>query len=290
MSEPIYAPPVNVTGPTPMPKEFGLYSVATITDSNDSHAQGGVQYDPLSCGAVATVSAACGTPGGPPMPGTAELTPDRWVHSAAFMVYAGPQGRLVSYRPDELLTKAQSWLRLGEEAAVERGFWTGAALTDDPDSLHLTAGDAADVVAPGKVEVLAAAAVSPKLAIGLLEEALGDRLLGRGVIHAPRLVIPFLDEHLAPSGTRLQTTLRTDVAAGSGYDGSGPDGAARAAGEAWLYGTGPVKVTRGEAFEVGGDDVGRLLNRTTNEITVLSGRLVTVTYECALVGVRVNLA
>lgn len=285
MSEPIYAPPVNVTGPTPMPKEFGLYSVATITDSNDSHAQGGVQYDPLSCGAVATVSAACGTPGGPAMPGTAELTPDRWVHSSAFMVYAGPQGRLVSYRPDELLTKAQSWLRLGEEAAVERGFWTGASLTDDPAALHLTAGDAA---AGGKVEVLAAAAVSPKLGIGLLEEALGDRLLGRGVIHAPRVAIPFLPD-LFPAGTRLQTKLHTDVAAGSGYDGSGPDGAARAAGEAWLYGTGPVKVTRGEAFEVGGDDVGRLLDRTTNEITVLSGRLVTVTYECALVGVRITL-
>lgn len=281
MSEPIYAPPVNVTAPAPMPKEFGLYSVATVVDSNAAHAQGGVQYDPLSCGAVAAVSAACGTPGGPPMPGTLELSPDRWVHSTAFTVYAGPQGRLISYRPDELQTMAQSWLRLGEEAAVERGFWAGTPLTDDPAALRLTAGD--------QVEVLAPAAVSGKLALGLLEEALGDRLLGRGVLHVPRVAFPFLSD-LSAAGTRMQTKLHTDVAVGSGYDGSGPDGAARAEGEAWIYGTGPVKVTRGEAFEVGGDDVGRLLNRTTNEITVLSGRLVTVTYECALVGVRVNLA
>lgn len=290
MSDPIYAPPVTVTGPAPMPKEFGLYSVATVTDAADPHAQHGVQYDPLSCGTAAAVSAACGTPGGPPMPATVQLSPARFVKSTAFTVYAGPHGRLVSYRPDELRTKAESWLTLGEEAAVERGFWTGAPLVDEPDALRLNAGVLDPVLNPGGVDVLAPGAVSEKLALGLLEEALGDRLLGRGVIHCPRVAFPYLADRSAPDGVRMQTKLGTDIAVGSGYTGSAPDGTAHAAGEAWLYGTGPVKVTRGERFMVGGGDHGRLLNRTNNEINVLAARLVTVTYECALVGVRVALS
>jgi len=281
MTSAIFAPPVTITGPTPMPTEFGLYSVATVVDSNDAHAQGGVQYEPLGCGEVAAVSAACGTAGGPEMPATVELDADRFVRSVAFTVYAGPSADLISHRADELSTMARNWLTLGEQHGAERGFWTGAPLVDDDSAaLHLAAGDA--------VEVLAADPVPGKLALGLLEEALGDRVLGRGVIHVPRVAFPFLPD-TAANGGRMQTKLRTDLAVGTGYTGSAPDGTARGAGEAWLYGTGPVKITRGEVFDVGGTDARRLLDRSTNRIAVLAGRMLTVTYECALVGVRVAL-
>lgn len=288
MTSAIFAPPVNVAAPTPMPKEFGLYSIASVTDLADDHAGNGVQYDPLSCGNVAAVGAGCWPPGSPSMPATVDLEQGRWIRTTSFFVYTGPAGDLISYRPAELLTKAQTWLQLGEEGAVERALWTGGPFADDSDALRLTAGVRDPDLNPDGVEVLAAAAVPPKLAVGLLEEALGDRILGRGVIHAPRVAIPFLPD-MTINGTRLQTKLRTDVVAGSGYTGSAPDDAARAAGEAWLYGTGPVKVVRGKQFDVGGDDASRLLDRASNEITVLSGRMVTVTYECALVGVRVAL-
>jgi hypothetical protein len=285
----VFAPPAEVAAPIPQAREFGLYSIAQVVDSNDAHAQGGIQYDPLGCAAVEAVSAACGTPGGPPMPGTVQLDVDRWVRSSPFAVYTGPAGKAIAYRPDQLVDKARSWFALGEEAAVERGFWTGDPLTDDPDALKLNAGTYDANTNPHGVEVLAADPVPGKLAVGLLEEALGNRLLGRGVIHCPAVAFPFLPGTEAV-GTRMQTEAHTDVVVGRGYTGSGPDGSTRAADSAWVYGTGSVKVTRGETFDVGGGDAARLLNRTTNDLTVLTGRLVTVTYECALVGVRVALS
>lgn len=288
MTSAIFAPPTTATGPTPMATEFGLYSVATVVDSNDA-GRTGVQYDPQSCGAVAAVSTAClGDPSGELMPATVELDAGRWVRSVPFLVYAGPDADLISYRPEELSAMARNWLTLGEQHAVERGFWTGAPLEDDPAALQLTAGVRDDEDNPAGVEVLAAEPVSGKRAIALLEEALGDRLLGKGVIHAPRIAFPYLPD-LAANGARMQTKLRTDVAVGTGYTGSSPADVARGAEEAWIYGTGPVKVTRDAVFDVGGDDARRLLNRRTNEITVLAARFVTVTYECALVGVRVAL-
>ena len=288
MSSPVFAPPAEVAAPVPQAREFGLYSIAQVVDSNDSHAQGGVQYDPLGCATVSAVSAACGTPGGPPMPATVTLDASRWVRTVAFTVYTGPAGKLLAYTPEGLQDKARTWLTLGEEWAVERALWTGAPFDAATPGLHLATG-VQSPQNPNGVEVLAPAPVPGKLALGLLEEALGNRLLGRGVLHVPAVVEPFLPG-LSPQGARMQTEVHTDVVVGRGYTGSGPDGTARAADSAWVYGTGSVKVTRGELFDVGGPDAGRLLNRTTNDITVLAGRLVTVTYECALVGVRVALS
>jgi hypothetical protein len=73
--------------------------------------------------------------------------------------------------------------------------------------------------------ILSATPVSPKAAVGLLEDGLVQLSGGVGVIHAPRLALGVIasDWPLRQSGGRLLTLLDTPVALGGGYDGAGAD-------------------------------------------------------------------
>jgi hypothetical protein len=89
-------------------------------------------------------------------------------------------------------------------------------------------------------------------------------------------------------GTPLRTHLGTPVAAGGGYVvNTGPDGAPAPPGTAWLYGTGPVSIRRGEVF-INPDSIGQALNRTTNEIEILAEREYVVGFDCLLAAVLIN--
>jgi hypothetical protein len=67
---------------------------------------------------------------------------------------------------------------------------------------------------------------------------------GRGMIHVPQSLVPFLDFYglITRNGNLLQLA-NTDhlIVAGSGYNGSDPDGVTYASW-VWIYGTSPVEV------------------------------------------------
>jgi hypothetical protein len=84
--------------------------------------------------------------------------------------------------------------------------------------------------------------------VGLLEKAIAAQYGGVGVIHAAReLAAPLTGRYLVRrDGARMRTPMDNLYAFGAGYTTDDPTGAAAAAGQAWLYATGPVVLYRSE--------------------------------------------
>jgi hypothetical protein len=182
-------------------------------------------------------------------------------------VVAGVRCKPVGASTDELRDAARAILRLSEQYAVERALWRGGVWP---------AGDGGAVFLAQNPTILSATPVSPKAAIGMLEDALVGLSGGVGVIHAPRLALGVLgaDGTLRQSGGRMLTLVDTPVALGGGYDGSGPGGGRPA-------GTGVgVRDGAGAGDPGAGDDLPsdpRLaVNRATNDALVMAVRVVSV--------------
>jgi hypothetical protein len=276
----VSTPLATLTGPTPTGYGYGLYSVASPTDSVDPRTGNGGQWPALGCGVARAFPIDC-----PPTVAPASLVSAAglpWVVQYPFGVVAGVRCKPVGASVDELRDAARAILRLSEQYAVERAFWRGGVW---PASV--TAGA---VFLAQNPTILSATPVSPKAAVGMLEDALVGMSGGVGVIHAPRLALGVLgaDGTLRQSGGRLLTLVDTPVALGGGYDGTGPGGT-RAAGTAWLFGTGPVQVTRGPVDDLPSDP--RLaVDRATNDALVMAVRVVSVGVACGVVGVPITLA
>jgi hypothetical protein len=283
----VITPPVLVNEPTPEAAGFGLYSAAAVLDPDDAHVQSGVMWEPSVCGLAGAFPVNCPTPAGSfPRP-TVDGIPV--LEAAPFGVSSGQECKLVGTSPDRLRDLARARLRYTEQTAVERAYWTGdvfaAAGVTSP---HLAAGDAA---AGGAVTVLSGTAAAPVAvkaarAVGLIEEALGGITGAVGVIHAPRVLSEMLPS--TEKGGVLRTKLGTRYAFGAGYPGTGPDGAARPAGLAWIYGTGPVQVVRSPILDLPGDPRDAL-DRSTNVARIQAVRIVSLGHSCGLVAVPVDL-
>lgn len=124
------------------------------------------------------------------------------------------------------------------EAAIMEGLFAAQAATSD-----LGGWAAAEDITPTP-----GTAVDAVVGLGLLESHMGRHYAGKGILHMPRLVATVLDQRgaLKMESSVLYTGLRTQVAAGPGYDlpNLGPDGDEPGAGEKWIYGTGAVSITR----------------------------------------------
>ena len=90
-------------------------------------------------------------------------------------------------------------------------------------------------------------------------------------IHVPQTVINFLLPYLhTDENGCFRTALGSFVIPGAGYDGSGSGGAEAAQGNAFIYGTGQVRLLRGEVFySDGGTD---FLDFNQNNVTVHAER------------------
>lgn len=164
-------------------------------------------------------------------------------------------------RADALLDRITS-------AALAREFWTGA-LRDDAgwDVGPRLAGN-------DDVTVVTTAAVSPAKAVQLLAGPAAEALLGPVVFHMT--IGAFYGFSTGPAlsaSGNLITTLRGDlVVADAGYPGTGPDGQAPAAGEAWIYATARPVVHLGRK-----EDVQQDVDRSNNTITARASRLALIT-------------
>ena len=267
-------PPADVAEPTPEAAGFGLYSVARVLDG-DTRTQSGVRWEPSVCGVAGAFPVGCAETSGWPLPYVDGIPT---VEAAPFGVSAGQECKLVGTTLDRLRDLAAARLRWTEQTAVERAYWTGEPFGAGVVTPHLADPDA--------VEVLAAAPVDPKLAVGLLEEYLGGITGVVGVLHAPRVLSEVLPT--SEKGGVLRTKLGTRVAFGTGYPGTGPDGAPRPAGVAWVYATGPVQVVRSEVLNLP-NDPRDALDRETNDARVQAVRIVSVGHSCGLAAVPVTL-
>ena len=135
------------------------------------------------------------------------------------------------------------------QRAVEQELWDGA--------IRKAAGHTNRALTSASATILnSGTAVSPKRALAILEQgiAAASHAGEQGIIHATRDVIALLSSNSQmlfhnKDKDHLQTMGGTPVVVGSGYTGTGPDGATGATATVdnkWIYATGTVRVFLGD--------------------------------------------
>lgn len=173
-----------------------------------------------------------------------------------------------------------------ESYAIARELWAG--------DLTRAAADAGDVDAPnlslvdGPTVLNGGTPTKAALALGMLEQAVGDALRGQqAYLHVGRIA-----QNLLPNVTRegnlLTTRIGNLVVADAGYPGTPPIGEDAAPGVGWVYATGPVVVRRSSIERLG---IGQgALDTRTNTLDLRSTRVVAATFDhSALFAVPVDL-
>lgn len=291
--------PLTTVDPRPPPpaSPYGLLSAADLVDgAADGHWQAGIIWQ-SPCVTGGTTYDECivvsGTGGAPPPPPTKGVNVNLGLRGATpFTVYADYTCSPVG---DDPLDRARGTLAGVEDWQVERAFWTGAAGGQQTVWPRLQGGSTPVAYQQGTSLVTLQPPIvtgggpwDASEALGVLEQLLGDCTRALGVVHVPRLALPALVAFglVVRNGARLETPAGNRVAAGAGYPGTSPLGAAPTADSAWLVGTGPVfayrsavrSFTRPESF-----------NRAENTITGVAERTYLVGFDCCAVAVAVNL-
>jgi hypothetical protein len=162
---------------------------------------------------------------------------------------------------------------------VERELAVGVSDIDRP---HFTTAGLATYPAGGPNT-----AVGPRAALGLLENAIGATAR-EGLIHAdPASFLAWAAWDLVETdGTRAYTQRGTTVIIGDGYIGADP-GAALTAGVAYVWVTGPVRLTRDDVEVLG--PTAQVLDLETNRATFRAERNYVAYWDTALLaGVRMD--
>lgn len=187
-------------------------------------------------------------------------------------------------------TIAQDALDRIEQHQLENAFWTGQAADQNVVFPHLGADtevvDGDVVLQPTATPVVTGADVAA--ALGALEQELADCYKGQGLIHVPRSALPTLAAWnlVRDDGGRLVTANGNLVVAGGGYPGTGPDGAAAAAGTTWIYATGAAFGYRSNVYFT---QVRDSLDRSTNTLRMQAERTYLIGFECCLLAAHIVL-
>lgn len=279
-------PRIGVAPPPFVPALYGLLSVASIIDEADAHWRSGIEFSPDACAPAKTYGDACPLP----LDRVKEIEAGvAWSGADPFTVYSGVQCSPVGLSAEEFDRRATAALVNGEGRAVEAAFWTGALDNGETLAGRLAEDNPVDsngVIYP-EATVIGGASESLGNGLALLEEALGDCYPGRGVIHMDRYAASHLaDDKFNITGSTLTTMLGTQVAAGTGYPGTGPGNDAPAAGTRYMYATGAVRVTRSAVELVG--EFRESLDRSVNTVTRLAERTYVIGWDCCLFAVNVE--
>lgn len=180
-----------------------------------------------------------------------------------------------------------------EQRQVEAAFWTGVAGGQPVVFPHLAADaevvDSQDIILQPTASPIVTGGADVAHALGALEQALATCYAGQGLIHVPRSALPTLAAwklaHTADDG-QLVTPGGNRIVAGTGYTGSGPDGAAAAAGTSWIYATGPAFGYRSDVYV---SPVRESLDRSTNTLRMLAERTYVIGYTCCLLAAHIAL-
>lgn len=270
------------------PPKFGLFSAIDLLTLTDVHWQAsGIEWEDDLCGngTVAFIDNSCPPASGFGKPADRNLQfphADPYVALGSFT--CSPIGRPAS----EAFEIARRRLLVWEQWQVEKALWTGVA-SNGIIQPNFSTGSTYTGVTP--VDISPAGALDPVSAIAIMEERLGDVIACGGTIHIPYGLAAFLtahrllinngqDEYFSPTGFR--------VIAGHGYPGSGPNNVASAAGETWIFGTGPLLGARSNVIMVP-ETTPEAVDRRINNITVRAERFYAVGFSCSLLALRVKL-
>ncbi|WP_282775896.1 hypothetical protein [Nocardia sp. CC201C] len=274
-------PPIIVPAPTLTPARAGLRAAADqVTDA--ANLNRGIAWEPPPCGPAHLDPATCADPPTNRVldDGLGALDRAEPIHT-----YAGFVCRAVGLTEQEMLDRAATALASGEWTAVESAVWSSTHLRLMRD-VAVPADDD-----PANTAVLSATPVSLVHGIALAEAFLAANYGGVGVLHAPRLVAAHAAaaQQISIETGRLVTALGNRWAFGAGYPNTGPDGAAAAAGTAWLVVTGAVFYRRGPVVHRPAR-MTQAFDANTNEIRSVAERVYVVSWDdCVRAAVPVTL-
>lgn len=283
---------VDAPGFTPLP--YGLWEAAQKPAAPGTHWQQGVTWQDR-CPTGGTTYDECiavtGT-GSPPAPAELSANVEQTLRGATpITVYAQFDCATVGLSDAE--RAASDALARVEQQQLERAFWTGASGGQDVAFPHLAAEaevlDDQGVVLQTAASPVVTGGVDVAHGLGLLEQELADCYAGQGVIHVPRSALPTLTAwKLAreDGNGRLMTPGGNLIAVGGGYRGTGPDGAAAAAGTAWIYATGAVF---GYRSQVTVHPARQSIDRSTNTYRMIAQRTYVLGWECCHLAAHVTL-
>lgn len=271
MSSLTFGPPVYLDGPLPVRPPRSLLTIpGVLQPPGDERWMNGAAvwgypedvpllWDPCGGGTYETKSDESNF-----------STPD----FAAFALYQPVTCSMftVASDPDGFAERAERVLDATASYGLEYALSQGLPLDPNP------------FLADSNVQVLASgAAVSVAAGFAYLEEAIGET--GRaGMIHAtPGAVsyqfstFPVFEQD---KDSTLYTALGTPVSAGGGYKGATPFGQSdAAAGQSWIYATGPVKAYLARETTLNIRDV---LDRSENLVTFRAERYALVEWDTSL--------
>lgn len=192
---------------------------------------------------------------------------------ASFVVYLPITCSSISIgNPNEFMRRAEIALEAVESFSIEQQLAQGTAIPTNPNfamaGVSLPAG---------------AGAVTADIGLAWLEEAIGATGK-KGMIHStPGPVSHWFSherirkEDVSGENLALVTANGTQVVSGGGYAGATPSGGgAAAAGQSWVFATGPVEV-RHSAVAI--PDISEVLDRSINEVTFRAERYVLATWD-----------
>ncbi len=267
------APRIVVAGPLPRPPLYGLLAVAQEAEQ-DPHWGAGAYVHPYPAALPSAVD--------PCASGTFrdKDVPDETAYPEAFPTFTAYLGEVCSSIGigadwSGFTARANAALAARDQWALERQL-VDAQFVDAP---HL-GDDNVDVLASG-------AAVAVVVAIAYLEDAIAAT--GQdGLIHlTPSVAAALGSERLRDDRGLLRTTRGTPVTIGNGYVGAdvptpnGTPAASPAAGQSWIYASGPVLYRRGDLF-AHPSSYGEALDRDDNTVIYRAERDLWVAWDAQL--------
>jgi hypothetical protein len=200
------------------------------------------------------------------------------VSGAPFAVIATYTCGAIGFSWEEAARRVRTRMALREQRRVEQRFWQGfgGAFGTLPGLLR----GATDLGASGCITE----------AVEVLEQALADNAVVGGMLHAR----PGMAAHLAgrghlisANGGRTTTTaLGTPIVFGQGYDGTGPTGQATTTDDEYMYATGRVLLWQDP--EVFVPPAGEVLDKATNQVSLVAERVYAVAVECGAWATKVT--
>ena len=268
--------PTYIDAPPPPPRPYGLFDVALgpMAFPSENAQGGGVIYVPDDCNNdVSLYSMQC-----PPITGTKVFSGvEQAVSGNPFGVITSYTCGSLGFSFDEAERRVRTRMAMREQAAVERRLWQGSS------------GALGTITGLFRNAVNLGAASCPAEAVGILEQTLADNGVNAGLIHARQgLATPFWADFIIErqGPRRLTTMLGTPYVFGQGYDGTGPTGQATTTSTEWIYATGRVLIW--QSPEIWVPPIGQVLDRSTNQLTLVAERLYAVAIECGVWAIQVT--
>lgn len=198
---------------------FGLFSVLTFPAEAGGRWEMGAQWETLPCAPAQVVTDPCVT--GDEDPINLAFDAEGGISTSTPFTVIGeykcsPVGNAIERGQQQALEQ----LFATEEFSAERELWAGSAGSEPSLKSDVTLVENPDTTEP---------LWEPKDSVARLERYLiTSGYTSLGVIHMSRVLASYLvsTKALRIESGRLYTAMGTPVIAGSGYDGSGPDGEA----------------------------------------------------------------